>query len=340
MRVISKYFLLGLLLVLSTSLHAQWRVGTTSDSTAAEEEDTIVHLTPEFIKTVQQYDQLGEYSERLAPVKRNGKWGFINVRGEEVISCQYDEVSIFHEGKAAVKMDNQWGYINSNNEMVIPLFKAVCAEPFSEGRAFILTSEFDSNTYATYIFIDENGQKVFGGRICDYTQQGYSIYPSFKNGLVDIEDEIEKVGSTFKRDGEKVEPSDSRNKTSHNFKYKISKDRSGYEVFFGLCNSSWEKLIPPKYHFIANEVTARFSTGLSYYDFGQAIESDAPYGVVLATFGSDDVDDYIYVKYYDIESPGKKYYGYVDLKGNDTFPQELASRCNEARRNAIKRIAK
>lgn len=54
-----------------------------------------------------------------AAVKRNGKWGFVNNAGEEIISPQYEDARSFSNGFAAVKQDEKWGYINLQGEMVI-----------------------------------------------------------------------------------------------------------------------------------------------------------------------------------------------------------------------------
>lgn len=39
-----------------------------------------------------KYDEAFEFSDGLAPVKRNNKWGFIDVNGKEVISPRYDQI--------------------------------------------------------------------------------------------------------------------------------------------------------------------------------------------------------------------------------------------------------
>ena len=44
-------------------------------------------------------------------VATDSRWGFINVRGENVLSNLYDEVRPFSEGLAAVRQEDRWGYI-------------------------------------------------------------------------------------------------------------------------------------------------------------------------------------------------------------------------------------
>ena len=59
---------------------------------------------------INQYDDFAtlHVSDGLIGVKKNGKCGFININGEEVISCKYDLVSDFSEGLAAVKDDKDF----------------------------------------------------------------------------------------------------------------------------------------------------------------------------------------------------------------------------------------
>lgn len=79
------------------------------------------------------YDEALHFSEKLAAVKINGYWGFINHIGIEVIKPIYKDVTPFSEGLAAVKLE-KFGYINSSNEIVIP-FQFANAFIFKNGVA-------------------------------------------------------------------------------------------------------------------------------------------------------------------------------------------------------------
>lgn len=54
------------------------------------------------------------FQEGLALVKLDGKWGFIDETGAEVIACQYDDATHFDNGLAAVKRDNQYILIDTS----------------------------------------------------------------------------------------------------------------------------------------------------------------------------------------------------------------------------------
>ncbi|WP_414545922.1 WG repeat-containing protein [Nostoc sp. CCY0012] len=59
------------------------------------------------------------FSEGLAGVKLNGKWGFINQSGTLVIPYQYDRVQQFSGGVATVQANGLWGVINPEGKWII-----------------------------------------------------------------------------------------------------------------------------------------------------------------------------------------------------------------------------
>ena len=50
----------------------------------------------------------------------NGKWGFIDKDGVEIIPCKYNDVGDFSNGYASVQIGSKWGFINKNGKEVIP----------------------------------------------------------------------------------------------------------------------------------------------------------------------------------------------------------------------------
>ena len=53
-------------------------------------EQVTVEITPGLAEAVQNYDELREFHEGLAKVRRGSLWGFINKKGEEVVPCIYN----------------------------------------------------------------------------------------------------------------------------------------------------------------------------------------------------------------------------------------------------------
>lgn len=81
------------------------------------------------IVTKYLYEDIGKFSEGLAPAKRSGKWGFINLKGDECIAPQYYSVDAFERGISIVQIyvndsphDKIYtGAIAANGNIVIPL---------------------------------------------------------------------------------------------------------------------------------------------------------------------------------------------------------------------------
>lgn len=66
------------------------------------------------------FERAGFFTDGLAPVRKEGKWGFINKKGELVIDYRFTGAREFSEGLACVEKDhNNWGFINTAGEIVI-----------------------------------------------------------------------------------------------------------------------------------------------------------------------------------------------------------------------------
>ena len=74
-------------------------------------------------KMVNEYDDIGSLNEEgLALAKKDGKFGFIDQTGKEIIPPVYDEVGSFNQqGLALVKKDGKSGFIDQTGKEIIPL---------------------------------------------------------------------------------------------------------------------------------------------------------------------------------------------------------------------------
>jgi hypothetical protein len=69
------------------------------------------------------------FSEGLAAVSLEGKYGYVDLTGQTVIPLQYDGAASFSEGLAGVRVGKKWGFINRANELAIK-------PAYTEVRAF------------------------------------------------------------------------------------------------------------------------------------------------------------------------------------------------------------
>ena len=83
-----------------------------------------------------KYDDAWDFSEGLARVELNGKWGYIDKTDKVIIPFKYDFASHFSDGLASVGLNGKWGFIDKTDKVIIP-FKYEFAMDFSEGLASV-----------------------------------------------------------------------------------------------------------------------------------------------------------------------------------------------------------
>ena len=102
---------------------------------------------------ISKYSSVGEFSEGLAEVKLNGKYGFVDQQGKEVVPLKYDNARSFSEGLARVRLNYKWGFIDTTGKEVVPL-KYTYIGPFSEGLAEV-------GLYFKDGFVDKTGHEYW-----------------------------------------------------------------------------------------------------------------------------------------------------------------------------------
>lgn len=89
-----------------------------------------------------------DYSS-LAAVKKGTEWLFIDEAGQEYNLGKFDEADSFSNGLAAVSIDGKWGYIDRNGDFALPC-QFAGAEPVSPfGVCFVKETE-DSYTFLSF----------------------------------------------------------------------------------------------------------------------------------------------------------------------------------------------
>jgi hypothetical protein len=83
------------------------------------------------------YDWTGNCYEGRVIVRRNYRFGFVDLDGNEVVPLIYDHAGNFHEGRVNVRLNGKRGFVDLNgNEVVSPVYDMV--GDFSEGRARVV----------------------------------------------------------------------------------------------------------------------------------------------------------------------------------------------------------
>jgi hypothetical protein len=104
-------------------------------------------------EALRRYDDFINFSEGLAKVHKDNKWGFIDKTGKEIIPCIFENIQEFSDGLARVSKDEKWGFIDKTGTEVIPCIYTGTGE-FSEGLAARRSKD------GKWGFIDKTGKEI------------------------------------------------------------------------------------------------------------------------------------------------------------------------------------
>ena len=127
-----------------------------------------------------KYDSYLSFNDDLARVEINGKWGFINKIGNEVIPCKYDLASDFTDGLSRVKINGKWGFIDKIGNEVIPC-RYDLASNFTDGLSRVKIN-------GKWGFIDKIGNEVIPckyDRLSKFTDGLSIVKINGKYGFID-----------------------------------------------------------------------------------------------------------------------------------------------------------
>ncbi len=126
------------------------------------------------------YDQVSDFENGMAIVKRGATYGYLSLDGREVKPV-YQEARFFEDGLAAVKEKGRWGVIDMTGRYVVsPTYKDTGAA-FEEGRLAV------KNQKNLWGFIDREGQEII--------PPAYkAVSPAFSEGCAAVQDESKLWG--------------------------------------------------------------------------------------------------------------------------------------------------
>lgn len=91
---------------------------------AINEKNQEIYSGYELIATVQNYDQQNNlwYEENVLQVKKDGKYGLINLNGNQILPCEYDSLTTLKgiKNSIIVKKDGKMGLVNIDGSVIIP----------------------------------------------------------------------------------------------------------------------------------------------------------------------------------------------------------------------------
>jgi hypothetical protein len=132
-----------------------------------------------------QYEDSGNFSEGLAPVRFDYKWGYVDTSGKPVIRNVYEDAGEFSDGLAAVTLDTgRCGYFDRTGKLVIPARFASC-QRFSGGLARVDLAERPEAEGERVAFVDREGNVKIRG---DGSQPPFRAASDFVDGLAAVAD--------------------------------------------------------------------------------------------------------------------------------------------------------
>jgi hypothetical protein len=140
-------------------------------------------VTPEF-------ENAYRFSEGLAPVKLNGKWGYIHRDGTMAIAPQFEGARGFSEGLAPVVSGGAFEYIDTTGKVVVEPIYADALE-FSEGLAAVWLNW-------KWGYIDSTGKQAIPIQ--------YQIAGAFREGLAPVQLDNKKWGYIDKNGHFEIQP--------------------------------------------------------------------------------------------------------------------------------------
>lgn len=121
------------------------------------------------------YDQVSDFENGMAIVKRGATYGYLSLNGREVKPV-YQEARFFEDGLAAVKEKGRWGVIDMTGRYVVsPIYKDTGAA-FQEGRLAV------KNQKNLWGYIDREGKEIIAPAY-------KAVSPAFSEGCAAVQDE-------------------------------------------------------------------------------------------------------------------------------------------------------
>lgn len=301
-----------------------------------EEDNVVVEITPEFSDKINKYYEVDNfYCGRAAVMDDNYKWGFINTNGDLAIQHQYSgwpNHPKFSDGLALVETENTKAYIDVNGNEVIKLNKDDIASDFVNDKAVVYSAhENDDWTFTfskSFRVINKKGDTIteitiptdasliedgIGGQNAmpvNMSEDGFSF--SINNG------DNYKYAFNGSDMGVVKEDSYLIYDTSK-YDYVVFEEERGYGDYgtvklHGIKDKQGNIVVPAKewdfpdskYHQESRQWYINQSQGVFV-----AILAESPYS--LGNIDSKRIHE---------ESDEASYYGFVNLKGENTFSEE------------------
>ncbi|MGZ3862460.1 MAG: WG repeat-containing protein [Bacteroidia bacterium] len=127
-----------------------------------------------------RYDEIADFSEGMAIVKKNNLYGAINLNGEEIVKPAFENLGDYSEGLAAFNKNGQYGFIDKQGfTFISPMYNWV--SPFKNGACRVQYNKF-------YGLINKKGDFIIKPEYDILDEASKGIYLLVKNNLYGFAD--------------------------------------------------------------------------------------------------------------------------------------------------------
>jgi len=261
-----------------------------------------------------KYESHGDFSEGLAAVQLNEKWGFVNKQGTLVIPAKYESAEKFIDGLACVLLNGKYGAINKQGDLVIPA-KYNYSFSFSEGMASVQMN-------GKYGYINKQGTLVIPCKyssVKDFSEGLAAVQRDSVYGYVDKQDKVVlpfkfSYAGSFKNGVAKATNKNLRNDMIDRLSVLQTLVSGKYSSYNGLIDKSGNQI---DYGNIGDYCEGLYSIRDSENNNDHKLGYKDKYGTLIIPYKFDEGSDFsgglARVK------KGDKY-GYINKQGNTIVP--------------------
>ncbi len=173
-----------------------------------------------------KYDTERQFYYNRAAVETDGKWGFIDNEGDEIVAPKYTSVNDFSNGFAEVESYGKWGIVNLEGREIIPTIYDNVSSSAEEGVFIVKSND-------KYGLVNSVGRSL--------TPIKYDKIGVFVNGRAVVE--LESKNGIIDKDGKEI----IRPVYDYADDVKDGFSRVRVNGKWGFVNDKGYEIVPPKY---------------------------------------------------------------------------------------------
>ncbi|MCF6360286.1 MAG: WG repeat-containing protein [Cyclobacteriaceae bacterium] len=148
-------------------------------------------------RSIFKYDSIGSVSNGLFPIKRKGKWGFMNRNGKEVVHCIYDYAANFKQGKAIIQYFGASGIVDLKGDWIVKPKDGLITDYSFNFYILKKGSVYYLKNYENQLIYFTSNQLVFKNETIYEIKDGYTNKVSSLGTLVENGANLENGNQTW-----------------------------------------------------------------------------------------------------------------------------------------------